>query len=176
MIWTKRTGQGADRSRARRSARPKRRSWRSTAASAPTCASRATRATTSGASSGYEPRHHVEVRQALRHGHDRAVRRREPAARAAQRRGDRASSRPRIRRRCRCSARRPTRRSTAYFDDAASATPEWRAASVETAIALSKKKEVVSAGFVETQSADAGRRELARDCSPTTASPPPTTT
>ncbi len=45
------------------------------------------------------------------------------------------------------------RRSTAYFEDAATATPEWRAASVETAIALSKKKEVVSAGFVETQSA-----------------------
>ena len=42
---------------------------------------------------------------------------------------------------------------TAYFEDAATATPEWRAASVETAIALSKKKEVVSAGFVETQSA-----------------------
>jgi predicted Zn-dependent protease len=41
----------------------------------------------------------------------------------------------------------------AYFDDAANATPEWRAASVETAIALSKKKDVVSAGFVETQSA-----------------------
>jgi predicted Zn-dependent protease len=41
----------------------------------------------------------------------------------------------------------------AYFDDAATASPEWRATSVETAIALSKKKEVVSAGFVETQSA-----------------------
>src|SRR5262245_59492016 len=41
----------------------------------------------------------------------------------------------------------------AYFDDAATASPEWRASSVETAIALSKKKDVVSAGFVETQSA-----------------------
>ena len=41
----------------------------------------------------------------------------------------------------------------AYFEDAANATPEWRASSVETAIALSKKKDVVSAGFVETQSA-----------------------
>ena len=41
----------------------------------------------------------------------------------------------------------------AYFDDAATASPEWRATSVETAIALSKKKDVVSAGFVETQSA-----------------------
>lgn len=41
----------------------------------------------------------------------------------------------------------------AYFDDAANATPEWRASSVEAAIALSKKKDVVSAGFVETQSA-----------------------
>jgi predicted Zn-dependent protease len=41
----------------------------------------------------------------------------------------------------------------AYFDDAASASPEWRASSVETAIALSKKKDVVSAGFVETQAA-----------------------
>src|SRR6187397_226049 len=29
----------------------------------------------------------------------------------------------------------------AYFEDAATATPEWRASSVETAIALSKKKE-----------------------------------
>jgi predicted Zn-dependent protease len=41
----------------------------------------------------------------------------------------------------------------AFFEDAAGATPEWRASSVETAIALSKKKDVVSAGFVETQSA-----------------------
>ena len=40
---------------------------------------------------------------------------------------------------------------TAFFDDAAGATPEWRAASVATAIELSKKREVVSAGFVETQ-------------------------
>ena len=39
----------------------------------------------------------------------------------------------------------------AFFDDAAQATPEWRAGSVGTAIDLSKKKEVVSAGFVETQ-------------------------
>jgi predicted Zn-dependent protease len=38
----------------------------------------------------------------------------------------------------------------AYFEDAASATPEWRAGSVKTAIDLSKQKEVVSAGFVET--------------------------
>jgi predicted Zn-dependent protease len=41
----------------------------------------------------------------------------------------------------------------AYFDDAASASADWRATSVETAIALSKKKDVVSAGFVETQAA-----------------------
>lgn len=39
----------------------------------------------------------------------------------------------------------------AYFDDAANASPEWRASSVATAIELSKKKDVVSAGFVETQ-------------------------
>ncbi len=39
----------------------------------------------------------------------------------------------------------------AYFDDAANASAEWRAAAAETAIALSKKKDVVSAGFVETQ-------------------------
>jgi predicted Zn-dependent protease len=39
----------------------------------------------------------------------------------------------------------------AFFDDAAGASAEWRAASVETAIALSKKRDVVSAGFVETQ-------------------------
>jgi hypothetical protein len=38
----------------------------------------------------------------------------------------------------------------AYFDDVAAATPEWRAQSVETAIALSKR-DVVSAGFVETK-------------------------
>jgi predicted Zn-dependent protease len=38
----------------------------------------------------------------------------------------------------------------AYFDDAANATPEWRANSVRAAIDLSKQKEVVSAGFVET--------------------------
>jgi predicted Zn-dependent protease len=41
----------------------------------------------------------------------------------------------------------------AYFDDAATASPDWRATAVETAIALSKKKDVVSAGFVETQAA-----------------------
>jgi predicted Zn-dependent protease len=40
---------------------------------------------------------------------------------------------------------------TAFFDDAAQASPEWRAGSAATAIDLSKKKEVVSAGFVETQ-------------------------
>jgi predicted Zn-dependent protease len=38
----------------------------------------------------------------------------------------------------------------AFFDDAATASPEWRAGSVATAIALSKQKDVVSAGFVET--------------------------
>jgi predicted Zn-dependent protease len=41
----------------------------------------------------------------------------------------------------------------AYFEDAATATPEWRASSAETAISLSKKQDVVSAGFVETQAA-----------------------
>jgi predicted Zn-dependent protease len=41
--------------------------------------------------------------------------------------------------------------SAAWFDDVASATADWRAASAETAIGLSKKQEVVSAGFVETQ-------------------------
>ena len=40
---------------------------------------------------------------------------------------------------------------TAFFDDVSAATPEWRASSVEVAIGLSKQKEVVSAGFVETQ-------------------------
>jgi len=39
----------------------------------------------------------------------------------------------------------------AFFEDAAQATPEWRAGSAATAIDLSKKKDVVSAGFVETQ-------------------------
>ena len=38
-----------------------------------------------------------------------------------------------------------------YFEDVAKASPEWRASAAETAIALSKKKDVVSAGFVETQ-------------------------
>jgi predicted Zn-dependent protease len=38
----------------------------------------------------------------------------------------------------------------AFFDDAAGASPDWRASSVATAIELSKQKEVVSAGFVET--------------------------
>jgi predicted Zn-dependent protease len=38
----------------------------------------------------------------------------------------------------------------AFFDDAASASPEWRASSVATAIDLSKQKDVVSAGYVET--------------------------
>jgi predicted Zn-dependent protease len=38
----------------------------------------------------------------------------------------------------------------AYFEDAATATPEWRANSVRTAIDLSKQKDVVSAGFVQT--------------------------
>ncbi len=39
---------------------------------------------------------------------------------------------------------------TAYFEDAASATPEWRANSVRVAVDMSKQKDVVSAGFVET--------------------------
>jgi predicted Zn-dependent protease len=42
---------------------------------------------------------------------------------------------------------------SAYFEDAAAATPEWRASAVRSAIELSKKREVVSAGFVETQAA-----------------------
>src|SRR6476620_8355354 len=35
---------------------------------------------------------------------------------------------------------------TAYFEDAASATPDWRAAAVKSAVTLSKEKAVVSAG------------------------------
>lgn len=42
---------------------------------------------------------------------------------------------------------------TAYFEDAASATPEWRAGAVDKAVTLSRKQDVVSAGFVETQAA-----------------------
>jgi predicted Zn-dependent protease len=38
----------------------------------------------------------------------------------------------------------------AFFDDAAAATPDWRATSVAAALDLSKQKDVVSAGFVET--------------------------
>lgn len=41
--------------------------------------------------------------------------------------------------------------SAAYFDDAANATPAWRATAAASAIELSKQKDVVSAGFVETQ-------------------------
>jgi predicted Zn-dependent protease len=40
--------------------------------------------------------------------------------------------------------------SNAFFDDVAAASPEWRASSVGTAISLSKQKDVVSAGYVET--------------------------
>jgi predicted Zn-dependent protease len=39
----------------------------------------------------------------------------------------------------------------AWYDDVAGASPAWRASSVETAIGLSKKQDVVSAGFVETR-------------------------
>ena len=38
----------------------------------------------------------------------------------------------------------------AYFEDVAGVTPDWRAAAVATAIELSKQKQVVSAGFVDT--------------------------
>jgi predicted Zn-dependent protease len=38
----------------------------------------------------------------------------------------------------------------AYFEDVANATPEWRAGSVNDALALSKEKGVVTAGFVDT--------------------------
>ena len=37
-----------------------------------------------------------------------------------------------------------------YFEDAAAATPEWRAGAVQSALKLSKEKDVVSAGFIET--------------------------
>jgi predicted Zn-dependent protease len=42
---------------------------------------------------------------------------------------------------------------SAFFEDAAGATPEWRATAAGTAIELSRKRDVVSAGFVETQAA-----------------------
>ena len=41
--------------------------------------------------------------------------------------------------------------SQAFFEDVASATPEWRAKSVASAVELSKGRGVVSAGFVETK-------------------------
>jgi predicted Zn-dependent protease len=41
----------------------------------------------------------------------------------------------------------------AFFDDTAGATPEWRASSVDAALTVSRKHDVVSAGFVETQAA-----------------------
>jgi len=37
-----------------------------------------------------------------------------------------------------------------FFDDAATASPEWRAGAVQSALKLSKEKDVVSAGFIET--------------------------
>lgn len=37
-----------------------------------------------------------------------------------------------------------------YFEDAASATPEWRANAVRAALRAAREKDVVSAGFVET--------------------------
>lgn len=40
--------------------------------------------------------------------------------------------------------------SNAFFEDVASATPEWRAKSAAAAVELSKARGVVSAGFVET--------------------------
>jgi predicted Zn-dependent protease len=40
--------------------------------------------------------------------------------------------------------------SSAYFDDVAKVTPEWRASAAATAIDLSKQKGVLSAGFVDT--------------------------
>ena len=42
---------------------------------------------------------------------------------------------------------------TAYSEDAANASAEWRADSVEPAISMAKRKEVIAAGFVETASA-----------------------
>ena len=40
--------------------------------------------------------------------------------------------------------------SRAYFDDVAAVTPEWRAGAAASAIEMSRKRDVVSAGFVET--------------------------
>ena len=40
--------------------------------------------------------------------------------------------------------------SNAYFDDAATASAEWRAGAVKSALSLSKEKDVVTAGFLET--------------------------
>ena len=39
---------------------------------------------------------------------------------------------------------------TTYFDDAAGATPEWRAGAVKAALDAAKDKNVDAAGFVET--------------------------
>ncbi len=67
-------------------------------------------ATTSGRIVRHEPRDHVGVRQALGHGHDVAVRRREPAAGAQERPRRSPGCRRRIPRRCRFWGRRPTPR------------------------------------------------------------------
>jgi predicted Zn-dependent protease len=48
-------------------------------------------------------------------------------------------------------APQPIPPSAAFFEDAAGATPEWRARAAGNAIELSKQKDVISAGFVETQ-------------------------
>ena len=63
----------------------------------------------------------------------------------------------------------------AYFEDAATATPEWRAGSGGTAIDLSKEKDVVSAGFVQT-SAQIRAVATRRASLPTIALAPRTTT
>ena len=101
----------------------------------------------------------------------------EPAARGAQRRGDRAAVAGEPRGDAAARAADLRAESRRIFDDAAGATPEWRAVvGARRRIELSKKKDVVSAGFVETSGADPGGRQRPRDCSPTTASPRPTTT
>ena len=71
----------------------------------------------------------------------------------AQRRGDRPAVAGQSRVHAGPRRRRPIAPVSAFFEDAAGATPEWRASAVATAIELSKKRDVVSAGFVETQAA-----------------------
>ena len=115
-----------------------------------------------------QPGDHRELRQEVRHGDHGRVRRREPAAGDAQRGRDRAAlaGQPRSDAGARPADLRirSARISTTWRTSRRTGAPP----SAATAIELSKQKEVVSAGFVETSALDPGGGESRRGCSPTT--------